>query len=73
MKRDSVSAYVHMRRDTPLPLHALAHILNDPPSFPQMLKYLMDGLPLRQKTNKNIRIWYSLKYKNLERNIFTKK
>ena len=73
MKRDSVSAYVHMRRDTPLPLHALAHILNDPSSFPQVLKYLMDGLPLRQKTNKNIRISYSLKYKNLERNIFTQK
>ena len=73
MKRDSVSAYVHMRRDTPPPLHALAHILNDPSSFPQVLKYLMDGLPLRQKTNKNIRISYSLKYKNLERNIFTQK
>ena len=67
MKRDSVSAYVHMRRDTPLPLHALAHILNDPSSFPQVLKYLMDGLPLRQKTNKNIRISYSLKYKKFRK------
>ena len=30
MKRDSVSAYVHMRRDTPLPLYTPVHILDDP-------------------------------------------
>ena len=54
MKRDSVSAYLHMRSDTPLPLYATAHILDDPPSFPLLRKYLMDGLPLNQKTNKNI-------------------
>ena len=30
MKRDSLSAYVHMRRDTTLPLYAPVHILDDP-------------------------------------------
>ena len=73
MKRDSVSAYVHMRRDTPLLLYAPAHILNDPPSFPQLRKYLMDDLTLNQKTNKNIRITYSLKYKHSKKKIFTEK
>ena len=34
MKRDSVSTYVHMKRDTPLPLHASVNILNDPAPFP---------------------------------------
>ena len=34
MKRDSVSAYVHIRRDTPLPLNAPAQILENPPPFP---------------------------------------
>ena len=29
MKRDSVSAYVHMKRDTPLPLYASVNILDD--------------------------------------------
>ena len=73
MKRDNVSAYVHMRRDTPLPLCAPEHIFDYPSSFPQLLKYLMDGLPLNQKTNKNILISYSLKYKHSRKRIFTKK
>ena len=47
MKRDSVSVYVHMTRDTTLPLYASAHIL-DP--FPQLCTYLMDGLFLNEKT-----------------------
>ena len=34
MKRDSVSAYVHMKGDTPLPLYASVNILGDPPPFP---------------------------------------
>ena len=34
MKRDSVSAYVHMKRDTPLPLYASVNILDDPSPFP---------------------------------------
>ena len=33
MKRD-VSAYVHMKRDTPLPLYASVNILDDLPPFP---------------------------------------
>ena len=33
----------------------------------------MDGLFLNQKTNKNIRISYSLKYKHSKRKSFTKK
>ena len=36
MKRDSVSAYVHMKRDTHLPLYEPVHILDDHPSFPQL-------------------------------------
>ena len=51
-----------MRRDTPLPLYAPVHILDDPPPFLQLRTYLMDGLFLNQKTNNNIRISYSLKY-----------
>ena len=50
MKRDRVSAYAHLRRDTPLSLYAPAHILDDPPPFPQLCSYLMDGLFLNQKT-----------------------
>ena len=53
-----------MRRDTPLPLYAPVHILDDPPPFLQLRTYLMDGLFLNQKTNNNIRISYSLKYKH---------
>ena len=34
MKRDSVSACVHMKRDTPLPLYASVNILDDLPPFP---------------------------------------
>ena len=33
----------------------------------------MDGVFLNQKTNKNIRISYSLKYKDSEKKFFTKK
>ena len=69
MKRDSVSAYVHMRRDTPLLLHSPVYILNDPPPFPQSHTYLMDGLFLNKKINKNIQISYSLKYKHAKKKI----
>ena len=61
MKRDSVSASVHMKRDTPLPL------LDDPCPFPQLRTYLVDSLFL------NIRILHSLKYKHLKKKLFTKK
>ena len=33
MKRVSVSAYIHMKCDTPLPLHVSVNILDDPPPF----------------------------------------
>ena len=54
-----------MRRDTPLLLYEPIHILDDPP--PPVLElhtYLMDGIFLNQKTNNNIWISYSLKYKH---------
>ena len=72
MKRDSVSAYVHKRHDTQFPMYVPAHILDDlsnpgPPPFPQLRMYEMDGLFLNQKTNKNFRISYSRKSKNLKK------
>ena len=62
-----------MRCDTPLHLQAPIHILDDPPPFRQLRTYLMDGLFLNQKINKNIRISYSLKYKHSKEKLFTKK
>ena len=53
-----------MRHDTPLPLYGPVHILDDPTPFLQLYTYLMDGLFLNQKTNNNIQISYSLKYKH---------
>ena len=73
MKRDSVSAYVHMRCDTPLTLYASVHILDDHPLFPKLRIHLMDGLFCNQKTNKNIRISYSLKYKHSKKKFFYEK
>ena len=68
MKGDSVSAYVHVRRDTPppLPLYAALRILDDPPSqSPQQLRtHLIDDPFLNQKTYKYIRISHLLKYKH---------
>ena len=61
MKRDSVGAYVHIRWDTLLPQYKPVHVLNDPTPFPRLRTYLMDDLFINQKTNKNIRISYSLK------------
>ena len=58
-----------MRRDTPLPLHAPVNLLDDPPPFPQFRTYLMDGLFLNEKTNNNIRISYSLKYKHSKKKL----
>ena len=73
MKRDSVSAYVHMRHDTPLPLLAPVHILVDHAPFPQLCTYLMDDLFLNQKTNKNIQVSYSLKYKHSKKKFLYEK
>ena len=64
MRRDSASAHVHMRRDTPLPLYAVVRILDDPPSPHQLRTYLIYGLFLNQKTYKDIRISDLLKYKH---------
>ena len=49
---------------TPLPVYAPVHIFDDPPPFPQLHTHLLDGLFLNQKTNNNIRISHSLKYKH---------
>ena len=46
-------------------------LMNSPP-FPQLRTYLMDGLFLNQKTNNNIPISYSLKYKHSKKNKFFK-
>ena len=73
MKIEGVSAYVHMKCDTPLPLYAPVHILHGPLLYPQFHMYLIDGLFLNQKTNKNIRISYSLKYKHSKKKFFAKK
>ena len=45
MKRDSVSAYVYMRRDTSLPLYAPVHILDDspPPLSIPPVAYVLHG------------------------------
>ena len=64
MKRDSVSAYVRMKRDTPLPLQVVVRILDDPPPSPHQLRtYLIDDPFLNQRNYQDIRISYSLKYK----------
>ena len=78
MKRDvknikSVSAYADMKRDTPIPLYVSLCILDDPLPFSWLRTYFMNSLFLNQKTNKNIRILYSLKYKHSKKNLFTKK
>ena len=52
-----------MKSNTPLPLYAPVHIVDDSLPSLQLRTYLMDGLFLNQKTN-NIRISYSLKYKH---------
>ena len=62
--------YLMTNFSTPLLLYAPVHILDDPPPFPQLRVYLMDGVFLNQKTNKNIRISYSLKYKHSKKKLF---
>ena len=71
MKKNRVSAYVHMKRDTPIPLYEPVHILDDPLHSP-VAYVLMDGLFLVQKINKNIPISYSLKYKHSKKNSLRK-
>ena len=70
MKRDSVKAYVHVRRDTALPLYAAVRILDYPH---QLRRYFINGPFLNQKTYKDIQISYSLKYKFRKKNFFYEK
>ena len=65
MKRDSVSVYIHMRRDIILPyVRICAHFGWPSPSPHQLRTYLTDGPFLNQKIYKDIRISYSLNYKH---------
>ena len=50
MKRESVSAYVHMRHDIPLPLYTPVHILYDP-SIP-LVTYILYEWPISQPKDK---------------------
>ena len=52
MKRDSVSAYVKMRRDTPFPYTQLYAFWMIPPNPPhQLCTHSIDGPFLNKKTN----------------------
>ena len=68
MKKDSVSVYVHIKRDNRPHLYGSVNILGDPPTFPSLRTFLMDDLFLNQKKNMNMRISYSLKYKHSKKN-----
>ena len=50
MKRDSLSAYIHMRRGTTLTLYAPVHILDDTISIPPVV-YAHNG-PIFQPKDK---------------------
>ena len=54
-------------------LYAAVRVWDDPSSPQQLRTYLIDGPYLNQKTYKDIRISYSLKYKHLKKNFFRKK
>ena len=65
-KKDNVSAYVHMRRDAHLSLSTAVRILDDP--HPPPVAYVLNWwLLFNQKTYKDIRISYSMKYKYSKR------
>ena len=64
IETDSVSAYVHMRCDTPSPYMQLYAFWMTPQSPHQLRTHLIDGPFLNQKTYKYIRILYLLKYKH---------
>ena len=53
MKGDSVSAYVHRRRNTPLPLYAPVNILDDP--SPHCLSYVHTKCMAYFSTKRQIR------------------
>ena len=67
MKRDIVSAYVHMSCDThPPPVCSCTRTCILDYSLPPLLTYILNGWPISQPkykiSNKNIQILYSLKY-----------
>ena len=76
-----LSTYLSYDFFNSLPLWAPAYILDDahpppspsPPPFPYVRTHLIDGPFLNQKTNKNIRISYWLKYKHSKKIIYEKK
>ena len=51
MKRDSVSAYVHLRRDTPLPMYAPVRILDDPRSI-SIVTHILNGWSISERKDK---------------------
>ena len=65
------STYVSYDRFfVPFSLYAPVHVFD---LFPQLHKYLMDGLLFNQKTNKNIWISHLLKDKHSKKKLFAKK
>ena len=71
-KKDSVSAYIHMRRETLCPCTQLHAFWMTPPPIPHQLRtYLIDG-PSQPKKYIDIPISYSLKYKHSEKFIYKK-
>ena len=67
-----ICTYLVTNFSTPPPLYAPVHILDDPTQFPQLRAYLIDGLFLNQKTNKNVRKPYLQKYKHPKKNSLRK-
>ena len=77
VRNHPLSTYVSYDRVfKPIPLYAPVNILDDsplrPPPFLQLRTCLMGGLFLNEKTNKNIQISYSLKYKHSKKNSLRK-
>ena len=64
---------VHMKRDTSFPCTQLCIFWMTPPFSRQLRTYLIDGPFLNQKTYKDIRILYSLKYKRSKKSISLRK
>ena len=53
-----------MKRDSPINLYAAVRILDGQISPSQLRTYLIDGPFFNEKTYKDIRMLYSLKYKH---------
>ena len=67
MKRDSMSAYVHMRRYTPYPFTELYAFWMNSPIPHELHPYLNDVPFLIHKTYKDIRVSRLLKHKHLKK------